>query len=171
MILLFYIFSALIIIASVSLLFLKNLVHAALMLIVALVCIAGVFVLAGADFLAMAQIMIYVGGVLVLILFGIMLTNRTPQMQYPHSTSRNTTFGIILAMAILVPLLILIENVNFDHLVHQQKAVVSASTLQQIGLLLMTKNIIAFELAGILLMVALMGASMLAMPIIKSIKK
>lgn len=171
MIILFYIFSIFIIASSTALLFIKNLIHAALMLIIALVCIAGIFVLAGADFLGMAQIMIYVGGVLVLVLFGIMLTNRTPELQYPSSASRNKVFGILMAIFILVPLLLLIHKIDFDHLVHQQREVIGASTLQQIGLLMMTKNIIAFELAGILLMVALMGASLLALPTMKSIKK
>ena len=72
----FYGFSALAIGAALTILFTRNVMYAALCLFIALLGVAALYVLAGADFLAITQLLIYVGGVLVLLIFGVMLTHR-----------------------------------------------------------------------------------------------
>jgi len=78
--LIFLLFTLLTLGSAVAILLTRNVMYAAFFLLLTLLGVAGLFVLAGADFLAVAQIMIYVGGVLVLIMFGVMLTqNKSAQ--------------------------------------------------------------------------------------------
>lgn len=147
--------------AAAALLFIKNVLHAALLLMVSLICVAAVYVFAGADFLAIAHIMIYIGGILVLILFSIMLTRRN-EKPYPSSKNRATWLSISVALSMFILLFTLILKFNYTTLANYSKPFITGSTIQLIGQLLMTKHLIAFELAGIVLMVALMGASWIA---------
>ncbi len=128
---------------------------------VALIAIAAIYVFAGADFLAIAHIMIYVGGVLVLILFSIMLTRRSDH-PYPASNNRSVWTASIITILTFFLLCSLILKINFSTLPLTASPWIADSTAQSLGKLLMTNHIIAFELAGILLMVALMGASWIA---------
>src|SRR5690606_37037441 len=73
---LFYLFAIVAAFSCIALLISKNVFYAALFLLVALLSLAGIYVLAFAEFVAVTQIMVYVGGVLVLIVFGIMLTSK-----------------------------------------------------------------------------------------------
>lgn len=125
-------------------------------------CIAGIFVLSSADFIAIAQIMIYVGGVLVLMLFGIMLIGRNVSSPFPTSLNRNNTLGIIITIVILTLLSAMIKTIDYDTTNIAKQDIIQSSTVQHIGVLIMTRNIIAFEIAGVLLMVALMGATLIA---------
>src|ERR1035437_8647942 len=72
----FYLFAATIVVSAVLVCFSSNIVHAAFSLLFTFMAVAGVYVLLSADFLAVSQILIYVGGILVLLVFGVMLTNR-----------------------------------------------------------------------------------------------
>ena len=131
------------------------------MLMVTLIAVAAIYVFAGADFLAIAHIMIYVGGVLVLILFSIMLTRRSEQ---PYPASSNRAIWTAGAIAILTFFLLssLILKINYSTIPNASLPLIGNSTVQSLGKLLVTNHIIAFELAGIVLMVALMGASWIA---------
>ena len=72
----FYFFEALTAAAAIGILFVRNVFYAALLLLVCLLSVAGIYVMAFAEFIAVTQILVYVGGILVLIIFGIMLTSR-----------------------------------------------------------------------------------------------
>ena len=71
----FFVFAVITVGGALFLLFTKNVFYAAFSLLLTLLGVSGLYVFAGADFLAVSQIMIYVGGILVLMIFGIMLTN------------------------------------------------------------------------------------------------
>jgi NADH-quinone oxidoreductase subunit J len=159
---LFFIFSFLILCSAGLIIFIKNLIQAALLLIICLVCIAGIFILENADFLAIAQIMIYVGGVLVLVLFGIMLIGRNLTSPFPTSLNRSNTLGIIVTIIIFGALSVMIKTIDYDSLGNSTTDQIKSSTVEHIGVLIMTRNIVAFEIAGILLMVTLMGATLIA---------
>lgn len=124
--------------------------------------ISGIFILAGADFLAIAQIMIYIGGILILILFGIMLTQRNNINQVPISNFRTSITSILIIGLVFTMLITIIFKLDSESLINQRQELIASSSISQIGFLLMTQNLIAFELIGILLMVALMGAAMIA---------
>ena len=74
-----YFFGLLIFISGLTLIFTKNLIYAAFLLALCLLSISGLYVAYNANFLAVIQILIYAGGVLILLAFGIMLTNRSPE--------------------------------------------------------------------------------------------
>ena len=165
----FYGFSALTIGAALTILFTRNVMYAALCLFLALLGVAALYVLAGADFLAITQILIYVGGVLVLLIFGIMLTyriekGRDTKMNYVLTTHLNQFWGTVIALGIFGVLFWLILHINFGitNAPHLAETVARRSTLRAIGINLMTTHVWAFEVVGILLLVALVGAAYLA---------
>ncbi len=138
--------------------------YAALGLFMALLGVAALFVFAGADFLAVAQLLIYVGGVLVLLIFGVMLTHKkdTADSQTKNSiltNHSNVFWGSVTALGVFGLLFWIIQNANITvpEITHQR-----INTTKNIGMSLMTSHILPFEIAGILLLVALVGAGYLA---------
>ena len=176
----FYAFAALSLIGAMAVLLTRNVLYAAFFLLLTLLGVAGLFVLASADFLAIAQIMIYVGGVLVLVIFGVMLTNKPQQpmevsSQQPNRiVSLNRTDGVagwlvavLVAGSLFAALFTLLMRANFTLL---NQPVGWQSTLQIVGKQLMTEYVVPFEIAGILLLAALVGATYLASPLAKSFR-
>jgi len=102
---LFYVFAGMIGISTLLIFLMKNILYAAFFLLLALLGVAGIYVLVGADFLAATQIIVYVGGVLILLMFGIMLTHKNPNLQIqkkveesvPKSERKNTFLAILVA--------------------------------------------------------------------------
>lgn len=162
----FYGFASLTLVSGMFILFTKNVLYAGFALLATFLGVAALYVFAGADFLAVTQLLIYVGGVLVLILFGIMLTNRTADQDYIHSDSRNVVVGILTTGILLAILIAVILKAKFSGLLWMQKtstaSKMEASTLSRIGENLMTDYVLPFEIAGLILMVALMGAAFIA---------
>ncbi|MBD2705114.1 NADH-quinone oxidoreductase subunit J [Spirosoma sp. BT702] len=169
----FYAFSALTIIGGLAVLLTRNVLYAAFFLLLTLLGVAGLFVLASADFLAIAQIMIYVGGVLVLVIFGVMLTHRrqlpgeagSQQANTILSQNRGDSWSWVVALAVagslFTALYVLIFRANFTLLANP---VGWQNTTGIIGKQLMTEYVVPFEIAGILLLAALVGAAYLASP-------
>ena len=159
MTIIFYIFAALTVLSAVALLWVRQVLYSAFALLFTFLGLAGLYVLAGADFLAVAQIMVYVGGVLVLLIFGIMLTNR--QAAGPPVSGRvNRVAGILAAGGLFAVFLTLFLKANLSVL--PQVADSQPSSIPAIGAGLMTDFLLPFEICGILLMVALMGAAFIA---------
>lgn len=165
----FFGFSALAIGASLAILWTRNVMYAALCLFVGLLGVAALYVLAGADFLAITQILIYVGGVLVLLIFGIMLTHRAERdsnqkMNFVLTTHLNRFWGTVISLSIFGILFWLILHTQFLIIGSYSVAepLPNRSSLRGIGMHLMTTHVWAFEVAGILLLVALVGAAYLA---------
>ena len=165
----FYGFSALTLLGAIAVLLTRNVLYAAFFLLLTLLGVAGLFVLASADFLAVAQIMIYVGGVLVLVIFGVMLThNAEPTATVTSQTANRVPSlnragaglaGAAIATCLFVALYTLLARANFPLL---NEPIGWQSTIQTIGKQLMTEYVIPLEIAGILLLAALVGATYLA---------
>jgi NADH-quinone oxidoreductase subunit J len=158
----FYVFGAISVLGAGILLFTRNVFYGAYSLLLAFLGVAGIFVFANADFLAVAQIMVYVGGILVLLIFGVMLTRRNPkattnQLFVGHS---NRFGAFIVVFPIIALFAWIIYNTNFHIL---SKATSSGASVKKIGISLMTNYVFAFEVIGLLLLVALVGASYLAL--------
>ncbi len=161
----FFVFAAITVAGAFYLLFTKNVLYAAFSLLLTLLGISGLFVFAGADFLAVSQIMIYVGGILILLIFGIMLTNnknfqrtnlQPNKIEVEH---HNRFWAVLVAMIVFFVFLKIIFNANF-HIIG--KKIHNGSSIQQIGINLMTDYIFAFEVIGIFLLAALIGAVYIA---------
>lgn len=135
----------------------RNLVYSAIGLFFTFFGVAGLYVFLWADFLAGVQIMIYVGGILVLILFGIMLTHRITSVNISHTTIQRS-FGGIIAVILMVGLAWIIRVTPWN----LASADEPANTTYQIGTLLMTDFLLPFEVASVLLLAALIGAAVLS---------
>ena len=134
-----------------------NLVHSAVSLLVTLFGIAGLYVFLYADFLAATQIVIYVGGILVLIIFGVMLTNKIDDATI-KSPTHNRIPGIISCLVVLYIQFMVILNTDW----YRGEEFVRESTIKDVGNLLLTKYLLPFEVVSILLLAALIGAAMLS---------
>ena len=138
-------------------LFTRNIIHAAYALALALVGIAGLYVFIGAELLAVVQILIYAGGVVILLAFGVMLTNRL-RGEKLLSESRNKMIGGLISVSLFAILVSLISNVSFD----RAPVKTEENQVEQIGVSFLTEHLVAFELIAFVLLVALVGASYLA---------
>ena len=135
----------------------SNLFYSAIALVVTLFSVAGFYVFLWADFLAGVQVVIYIGGILVLILFGIMLTNRISSVNISHS-NLNKGGGATVVLGIFGIIVWMIFNTPWLQVSIQEPA----QTVGEIGRLLMTHYLLPFEVASILLLAALIGAAMLS---------
>lgn len=153
----FYLFALLTVISAFFVVFARNIMRAVFALMFTLFGIAGLFLFLHADFLAATQVLIYVGGVLVLLLFGIMLTQR--MVEADIRTGRIQFIPTMFAMVIVFGFLMyLIFNTPWKI---QGPANFQDST-SGIGTLLMTEWLLPFEIASILLLTALVGAVSIA---------
>jgi NADH-quinone oxidoreductase subunit J len=151
----------------------KNLVRSIFMFFITLFALAGLYVLALADFVAITQIVIYVGGILVLILFAFMLSGRetlnATALQQKQFISINKLPAFLLAALFLIVLLNMIIKVDANNLEWVKKSIeskndipVNAAMTEDIGVGLMTRYLLPFEAISILLMLALVGAAHLS---------
>lgn len=151
--LLFYGLSLIILSSAVMMVFSKNLIHSALFMIVTFLGVAGLYLTLAADFLAMAQIVIYVGAISVLLIFGVMLTRRSNIKESNLFTKYKYPAGIVAAALFLT-------IAHFEYWAEWKVQVksVGEGTTARIADLLLNNYAISFEISGILLLVALIGA-------------
>ncbi len=152
----FWFFAALMIGSALVVVHGKNLIHSAFALLATFFSVAVFYAFLGADFLAGAQVLIYVGGILTLILFGVMLTNRIFDVNL-----RTETFQIgpsaLVSAGVFATLTLVIMKTPW----RQMSLVEEGPTTARIGQLLVTEYLLPFEIASVLLLVALLGAAML----------
>ncbi|MGB9887288.1 MAG: NADH-quinone oxidoreductase subunit J [Moorellales bacterium] len=137
----------------------KNIVRAAFSLVLSLVATAGLFLLLEADFLAMVQLLVYAGAISVLLVFAIMLTRRPGgRMQESNPFGRFVLPAGALALFFLGVLVVLLRRTSWGG----GEGASGISTVGPIGEAFLTTYVLPLELAGILLLVALVGAIMVA---------
>lgn len=170
---LFDIMSAIALVSALYVAASKNLVRSVFMFFVTLFALAGLYVLSLADFVAITQVVIYVGGILVLILFAFMLSGR--ESLYALEQGRGKLLKISNLPALLIAALFLIVMVNIfiktdaDHLnwirqsATEHNIIVNSGEMTgNIGVNLMTRYLLPFEVISVLLMMALIGAAHLS---------
>ena len=161
---LFYVFAVIALGGAMVILLTKNVLHAAFGLVFCLLGVAALYILAGADFVGVTQLIVYIGGVLVLLMFGLMLTNKL-KGQAVTTRLHNRFWGYIFSFGFLIVLLGALFHIQEPSwILNASKVDQQASTLEPIGELLLTQYVLAFELAGILLLLALIGAAWLVRP-------
>ena len=143
----------------------RNIVHAAFSLMVTLFGVAGLYVFLQADFLAATQVIVYVGGILVLILFGVMMTSghfEIPRHIKSHIERGQLLLGGIVALALFMLLLTVIANTPvWKNRIDDGTAL--APTTKRIGeLILDGPFLLPFEVVSVLLLVALIGAALIS---------
>lgn len=155
----FFVFAIITTLSAFVVVFSKNVIYAAFSLLFTFFGVAGLYVLLQADFLAMTQILIYVGGILVLMLFGVMLTNRVVNVELKTGTLH--TIPALLLVAIVSGTLAGLfystwKQAGTPALADQ------TTTTKALGEMLMTTYLLPFEIASVVLLVALIGAAMFA---------
>lgn len=152
----FYAVAAMVLGAALLVVLGRNLVHSAFALVAAFFGVAVFYVYLGADFLAGAQVLIYVGAILTLLLFGVMLTHRIVDLNL-----RTGAVQIVpgaLAAGLLFALLVgIIRSADWGAMDTGDPG----PTSESIGRLLVGEYLLPFEIASVLLLIALMGAAML----------
>ena len=163
----FYLFAAICIAAAFMVIAAKNPVHSVLFLILAFVNAAGLFVLLGAEFLAMILIIVYVGAVAVLFLFVVMMLDvdfaelRQGFLQY-------LPIGAVVGIILLIELLLVVGTWAIDPHVTKEIAVpipplATMFNTEALGHVLYTRYIYFFQAAGVVLLVAMIGAIVLTL--------
>ena len=153
----FYFFEAIAAISALALVFTRNVFYGALLLITCLLAVAGLYVLSFAEFVAVTQIMVYAGGVLVIIIFGIMLTARLGEK--PLVVQHNHLFSACIVAIALLVILCYYLNVPDTEITGRPG---NENAIELIGINLLTEYLIPFEVAGVLLLIALIGAAVIA---------
>jgi len=154
---LFYLFAFLIVSFSFIVVFAKNVIYSAVALFVSLFGTAALYILLRADFLALTQIMVYIGGILVLLIFGIMMTTRITDAEIKVN-NLSTIPAVFISVGIFVILIFVLLTTNWK----VRTPVQNEETINQIGYMLLSDYLLPFEIASIVLLIALMGAAMFA---------
>ena len=145
-------------IISASLVVLNNqLLYSALALLFSLFGVAGLYIFLWADFIAGIQLIVYIGGINVLIIFGIMLTNKISSVRLSQ-TNVQQGVGAVIALWLFILISLVISKTSWL----QADALEPSSTVGTIGTLLLTKYLLPFEAISLLLLGALIGASLLS---------
>jgi len=153
----FIVLAAMLIGSALSVVFLRKIVHAALSLVASFAAVAGLYILLNAEFLAAVQVLIYAGAVIVLMLFAIMLTQGS---QTPQSNPGNRQSG--LAALVSLVLLGVMGWVLFQTPWQSGSNKALTNVTETLGKLLFTDFVLAFELASVVLLVAMIGAIVIA---------
>ncbi len=154
--LIFYGVAALVLISAAGVALSKNILHSAFALLATLAGVAGLYLFLGADFVGVAQIIIYVGGILVLILFSVLLTNRISDVKISNLSLPRlgalvpVLFGVIGLVALVV------------RTPWPQTAAAAAPTTARLGDAFLREYLLPFELASVILLLALVGAVVIA---------
>jgi len=160
-ILAFYLFATLTIAPALAVVFARNPVHSVLWLIVSFFNAAGLMLLVGAEFIAMLLVIVYVGAVAVLFLFVVMMLD-IDFAQLRSGFTRNLPFGIIIALVLLVEIVIALFAHNAGPaLGNHPIAAASQPNIVALGQLLYSRYLFPFEIAGLILLVAMIGAIVL----------
>lgn len=155
----FYFFASVATLSALALALVRNVFYGALLLIVCLLALAGIYVLGFAEFVAITQILIYAGGILVVIIFGIMLTARNEKPLLVEHT--NIFGGVIIAVGSFSLFAYVLANQSFP-IAEVSSNSTSFSHINSIGIALMTTYMLPFEIAGLLLLMALVASAVIA---------
>jgi NADH-quinone oxidoreductase subunit J len=160
-ILAFYLFATLTIASALAVIFSRNPVHSVLWLIVAFFNAAGLMLLVGAEFIAMLFVIVYVGAVAVLFLFVVMMLNIDFAVLRTGFT-KNLPFGILIALVLMAEVIVAVLGWKAGPTLSGGAIPATASpNIVALGQLLYSRYLFAFELAGLILLVAMVGAIVL----------
>ena len=154
---LFYLFAIVTLVSAFFVVTNRNIVYSAFFLLFTFFGVTGIYVLLGADFVAIVQLIVYVGGILILLLFGVMLTNKITNVEIKTGTINilPASIGVgLLAGALLA----LLADTNWKTI----PVDTPVPTTVAIGSILLNEYVLIFELLGIILLIALIGAASIA---------
>ncbi len=158
----FYFFAFVTIASSIMVISTKNTVHAVFLLILDFVSVSCLFIMLGAEFLGMITLIVYVGAVAVLFLFVVMMIN-IDFTELKSGFLNYMPFGLLVGLVILIELGMMAVSWKYkpDFISKNPTSSVATSNTESIGLLIYTDYIFFFQLAGFILLVAMIGAIVL----------
>ncbi len=159
----FYLFSALMLVSALMVIFARNPVHSVLFLILAFVNASGLFVLLGAEFLAMILVVVYVGAVAVLFLFVVMMLD-VDFAELKQGFMHNLPLGLLIGAVAIVELVLAVGGWTDAGVTPMRNMPIEAMTnTEALGLVLYTKYFYLFQAAGLVLLTAMIGAIVLTL--------
>ena len=155
----FYFFSAILVLSALGVITSRNPVHAALLLVLAFFTAAGLWLLLGAEFLAITLVLVYVGAVMVLFLFVVMMLDINLD-RLREGYWKWFPFGALLAVVMAAEVVMVLINKSFslDQMPAPPAHASDYSNTKELGRLLYTEYVYAFELAAVILLVAMVAA-------------
>ncbi|MDC0357537.1 NADH-quinone oxidoreductase subunit J [Oligoflexia bacterium] len=154
----FVLITVMVLVSAFGAAYARNIVNAAFCLFFTLLGMAGYYILLGSGFLAVTQVIIYVGGILVLLMFGILLTNRPFTKEMSDFHWRRTSASIVCTIFFLFVLVRIILSADWFE---AEKVVEPEISIRILGSMLLNEYVLALELAGFLLLLSLIGAAYL----------
>ena len=160
----FYIFASIAVLASLGVIGQRNPMHSVMLLIVSFGALAGLYILLDAPFTAVTQIIIYAGAIMVLFLFVVMLLNAKTEDDLPKSAigPRAMRLGILLSLLLGIEVAWGLSRLGVTSFSTDAAAVSAISSVAAIGTQLFTVHAFAFEVTSILILVAMVGAVVIA---------
>jgi len=158
-IIMFYLFSALLVGSSLMVITIRNPVKAALFLVMAFVTCSGVWILLEAEFLAITLVLVYVGAVMVLFLFVVMMLD-VDLAQLKEGFTRYLPIGVLIAIIVFVEIAMVVGPARFglEQFPNPVAHDADYSNTKELGRILYTQYVYAFELAAVILVVAIVAA-------------
>ena len=171
----FYFFSVIAIFSSLMVITSRSTVNSVFFLILDFISVGCLFIMVGAEFLGMILLIVYVGAVAVLFLFVVMMLNVAEQKQswFVGKKSNHLPTGLIVGILILLELLVVVGGWKYkENLMSSSTLIVSdISNTHQLGLVMYTDYILYFQLAGIILLLSMIGAILLTFRKRSGVKK
>jgi NADH-quinone oxidoreductase subunit J len=152
----FYMLATVTVVSAAGVALAPNILYSAFALLGTLAGVAGLYLYLGADFVGIAQLLIYVGGILVLILFAVLLTNRIGEMNIT-----NTSAGLMVGAPAAIAVIGLLVKIAIGTAWPVTESV-SAPTTARIGDAFLKEYLMPFEIASLVLLMALVGAMVIA---------
>ncbi len=157
----FYFFAAILVMSALAMITVRNPVHAALFLVLAFFTSGALWILLEAEFLGITLVLVYVGAVMVLFLFVVMMLDiNIAKMRAGYA--KYLPVGLIVGAAMAAEMIIILSKSNFEHAQVSAKPADYSNT-QELGELLFTEYVYPFEIAGVILLVAIIAAITLTM--------
>ena len=165
MLTIFYIFAVLSVLGALGILFLRNPIHCALSLVGTFFCLGAIYIMLNAEFVAVIQVLVYAGAIMVLFLFVLMLLSSKDSEKYVNKWSVGKILAGLLSLGIFIQIASLF-TANELQLgskgAYPLEGVEEVGSIALIGRLLFTDYILSFEIIAILLLVAVIGAVVIA---------
>ena len=171
----FYFFSLIAIVSAIMVTVSKNTVNSVFFLILDFISVGCLFIMVGAEFLGMIILIVYVGAVAVLFLFVVMMLNVAEQKQswFVGRKSTHIPAGLIVSVLIFLELLVVVGGWKYkdDLMTSNTLSLSNVSNTHQLGLVMYTDYILYFQLAGIILLLSMIGAILLTFRERSGVKK
>ncbi len=154
---LFYLFAGMSLASAIGVVVSRNIVRTAVCLLFTLIGVAGLYFLLAAEFLAAVQLVVYAGGTLILIIFGVMLTSKSPFSRFEPKTGE-VVIAIVVGIVLMFALVLGIANTTFA----THSTAPGEYPVARLGQVLLGDYLVPFEIVSVLLLVVMIGAAYLA---------